>query len=404
MKVLILDAIHGADILAERYIARGDEVVCVDVYRKAIPETIENIKRTGAGFTDTVPAERFDLVVMPCHCPDSFLSACTYGKRIFFFDAVRDFIDDSRFRIEVTGAKGKTSTCFLLAAIIASDGKRVFLHTSRGQGPWEDGGLRITDRRSIAPTSLLTLPKGDYDAMVCEISLGGSGKANIAGITNLQIDYGIAANTRFASEAKRSILTDGINVVKTSEMAKWQSYRIGNCIGYSDRVEVVGKPEFGRPVKAILHYMGDTGFELSGEYLSLAYIDSMNMAVEICRCIGISKEAVIKGLSDFRGVPGRGEIYEKDGVKHIIERNPGISAISVDWTLGILERLGVIDDAVMLVDPISKKVCDKMDAAEISEVADRYGVQAFFTSGDGKRPEMPKDKGTIIEFVKEGYQ
>ncbi len=404
MKVLILDAIHGADILAERYIAEGDEALCVDVYRKAIPEVIENIRGTGARFTDIVPAERFDLVVMPCHCPDSFLSECTYEKRIFFFDAVRYFMDDTRFRIEITGAKGKTSTCFLLASIIASEGKKVFLHTSRGQGPWEDGGLRITDKRSISPTSLLTLPKGDYDVMVCEVSLGGSGKANIACITNLQTDYGIAANTRHASEAKRSVLTDGINVVKRSEMDRWQSYGIGNCIGYSDRVDVVGKPEFGRPVKVILHYMGDTEFELSGGYLSLAYIDSMNIAVEICRCIGISKEAVINGLSHFKGVPGRGEIYERDGVRHIIERNPGISAASVDWTLGILERLGIIDDAVMLVDPVSRKVCDKMDAEEISKVAYRYGVQAFFTSGDGKRPELPNDKGTIIEFIKEGYQ
>lgn len=31
MRILILDAIHGGEILSERYIARGNEVTCVDV-------------------------------------------------------------------------------------------------------------------------------------------------------------------------------------------------------------------------------------------------------------------------------------------------------------------------------------------------------------------------------------
>lgn len=404
MKVLILDSIHGADILSEKYIARGDSVTCVDVYKKAIPEVIESIKRTGARSLDTVPAEKFDLVVMPCHCPDRFLQTCTYEKRIYFFDAVREFIDDSRYRIEITGAKGKTSTCFLLATILGFEGKKVFLHTSRGQGPWEKGKLKITDKRSIAPTSLLTLPKGDYDVMICEISLGGSGKANIAGITNLAVDYGIAANTRLASEAKYSILTDGINVVKRSEVLMWERYEMGNCIGYGNRVEILGKPEFGKPLKAVLHYMGDTEFELSGGYLSLGYLDSMNMAAEMCRCIGVSKEAVLKALMTFKGVPGRGEIFEKDGVRYVMERNPGISPISVDWTLGILNKMGVLGNAVMIVDPVSRKVCDKMDAEEIGKVAEKYGVSAVFTNGDGARPELSKRFDTVIEFIKEGYQ
>ncbi len=404
MRILILDAIHGGEILSERYIARGNEVTCVDVYRKTAPEVLNEIKGTGARVLDEVPCEHFDLVVMPCHCPDRFLDACTYESRIYFSDAVNDLIDDDRFRIEVTGEKGKTSTCFLLAAMLAADGRKVFLHTSRGQGPWEDGGLRITDKRSIAPTSLLTLPEGDYDTMVCEVSLGGSGKASIAGITNLIDDYGIAANTRVASEAKRAVLTDGINVVKESEIPRWQAYGVGKCIGYGGRIEVLGDPSFGESLKVRVHYMGCSDIELSGDYLSLNYIDAMEMALEICRCVGVRRESVLKALTDFRGVPGRGEIREENGVRHIIERNPGISPVSVDWTLSVLDRMGTLGNAVMIVDPVSKKVCDKMRREGIQEVADCHGVQAIFTEGDGTRPDVPEGKDTVIEFIKEGFQ
>ena len=55
-------------------------------------------------------------------------------------------------------------------------------------GPYAKGKHFITELKSIAPPMLLTLPKGEYDVMVCEVSLGGSGKADIGCITNLLED------------------------------------------------------------------------------------------------------------------------------------------------------------------------------------------------------------------------
>ena len=58
----------------------------------------------------------------------------------------------------------------------------------------------------------------------------------------------------------------------------------------------------------------------------------------------------------------------------------------------------------MLLDPVSRKVCDKMDADEITRVVNGYGVPIMITEGNGERPGIPSDTKLLIELIKEGYQ
>ncbi len=45
MQILVLDTIHGGNILGEAFSARGDQVDCVDVYREKsavdVPKALE---------------------------------------------------------------------------------------------------------------------------------------------------------------------------------------------------------------------------------------------------------------------------------------------------------------------------------------------------------------------------
>ena len=404
MKVLVLDSVHGGKILAEKYLSKKNEVTVVDVYKITPKEVFASLRHKGARTPDQVPAEHFDLVTMPCHCPDRFLEGCTYDKRIFFSDSVHDLIDDRRFRIEITGVKGKTSTCYLLAHILDAAGKKVFLHTSRGLGPYLDGKHVITDYQSIAPPTLLALPKGEYDVMICEISLGGSAKADLAGITNLLEDYGIAKNTRRAEEAKQAVITEnGVTIIPENEKGIWEKY--GKPLRtYGTRVSVRSAPVFGKPLEVTVDYRGKHDIGLSGDYLALQYLDAMSMALEFCDAMDIPAETVLKALSTFKGVPGRGEISVENGINYLKERNPGISHMSVERTLSCLKQMNALDDAVLVIDPVSKKVCDKMDKDLIGEVAGRYGVQLLITDGLGGEPEIPAGKRTVIRMIKEGYQ
>jgi hypothetical protein len=404
MKVLLLDMTHGGQILAPLFKGRGDDVTVCDVYRIAPESMLESLRSIGAHvFVGAPEPGHYDLVSMPCHCPDIFLEGCTYGERIWYSQAVNLFMNDKRFRIEVTGVKGKTSTCYVMAHILARAGKKVYLRSSRGSGPYTAEGHQIQELKSIAPPYLLNLPEGDYDAMICEVSLGGSAKADITCITNLLENYGIAKKTRVAEEAKKDILSDGINIVLESEKDIWAKY--GKPLRLSKKkVSVVGTPSFGQPLEVEVDYRGKHRTSLDGTYLGLQYIEAMDMALEVCDAMDIPADAVMDALSTFKGVPGRGEVHMKGNVKYIVERNPGISHMSVKRTLETLKTMGCLEDALVIIDPVSKKVCDKLDRDLIEEVVRSYGAGLIVTPGDGTEPEIPTGVRTVVRMTKEGYQ
>ncbi|MGE0014572.1 MAG: coenzyme F430 synthase [Candidatus Methanomethylophilaceae archaeon] len=403
MKILILDTVHGGGILADKYPDAGDDVTCVDVYKVTPKEELDRLKSKGYTVSDKVPGGEYDTVLMPIHCPDSFLDGVVYKERKFFSQAVGELIDDGRFRIEVTGVKGKTSFCCLLAHLLTAAGMKVLVQTSRGRGGWIDGELHSEEIVSIAPPSMLTLPDGDYDAVICEVSLGGSGKANISCITNLIEDYPIAAGTRKASEGKTSILNGKLNIVPKEEVEFWKSRGAGKVIGYGGRIAVMGKPSLGAPLRVRAEY--GNGFEtsLKGNYLALEYLYAIEMSLEVCEAIGIPDSIVEHGLSSFKGVPGRGEVSFSDGRWIVTERNPGISARSVERTFSTMSQMGALGGAVAVLDPVNRKVCCKMDSEAIKKVASEYGVEIILTDGSGKMPSLPGPAGTLILFVKEGY-
>ncbi len=404
MKVLLLDMTHGGQILAPLFKKEGYEVTVCDVYRIASQEMLESLKGMGAEVcVGNPPPGHYDLVSMPCHCPDVFLEGCTYDSRIWYSQAVNRFMDDRRFRIEVTGVKGKTSTCYLISHILAYAGKKVYLRSSRGSGPFTKEGLDLKELKSIAPPYLLDLPDGDYDVMVCEVSLGGSGKADIACITNLLEDYGIARKSRKAREAKKDILTSNTNIVLESEEDIWSAYGrpLRLC---KKKVTIIGKPVYGEPLKVSVDYRGIHEIELKGNYLALQYLEAMDMALEVCDAMNIPAGTVLEALSSFEGVAGRGEVKYEGDVRYIVERNPGISHMSVERTLKTLQAMDCLDDALVIIDPVSKKVCDKLDRDLIEDVVKKYGAGLIVTPGDGTEPEIPEGVRTVIRMTKEGYQ
>lgn len=403
MKALVLDMTHGGDLIARRLLAEGYDVTCVDVYRNCPEDRRRELHDLEVRVTDTAPAWRYDLAVLPAHCPRSFLGEAEADEVITFSQAVGRLIDDRRFRIEVTGVKGKTSACYLISKILYDTGRRVLLHSSRGEGPWTNAGHYIERKVSIAPPYLMTLAAGDYDVVVAEVSLGGSGKADIACISNLAEDYGIARNTLKASDAKKDVFSDKVNIVPEGEVAFW-SPMCPNVTGYRSRVKPVAAPRLGEGLRVSVDYDGVSEITLDPGYVSTEYLNAMDLALEVCSKMGIPRQHVLESLQSFRGVPGRGEIRKEDGRTVILERNPGISRLSVARTLDCLTEMDALDGALVILDPVSRKVCDKMDADGIREEVESRGLPLIITRGDGAFPEIPADARMLVEFVKEAYQ
>ena len=118
MYILVLDSIHGGKLLAEAFLSRGDQVDLVDVYRGSGPVRAEE-----AG------SRTYDLIVAPVHLdPDHPLLADTKIPVITHHDAVRVLLGNNipPVMVEITGARGKTTTAHTLAWLLPGPG---ILHT-----------------------------------------------------------------------------------------------------------------------------------------------------------------------------------------------------------------------------------------------------------------------------------
>ena len=118
----------------------------------------------------------------------------------------------------------------------------------------------------------------------------------------------------------------------------------------------------------------------------------------------IPVQKVIEGIDSFKGVPGRGVISKAGDRWYVRDRNPGISHMSIGMTLECLKTMDCLDKALAVIDPVSKKVCDKMDVDQMKAVAAKYNVPVEITDGMGSKPTIPADTKVVIEFIKEGFQ
>jgi hypothetical protein len=161
----------------------------------------------------------------------------------------------------------------------------------------------------------------------------------------------------------------------------------------------------GKPLVLSVRY-GGKQYEarLRDDYLAIQYLEAIDMDMEICEAMDLPAEKVMDALGTFKGVPGRGEVGTRDGALYLLDRNPGISHMSVEFLLSRLKTLNALDNAVLLIDPVSRKVCDKMDKDLIAGVASKYGVDMVILENGEIRPEFTEGRKTVIHLVKEGYQ
>ena len=198
MNMLVLDTIHGADVIGREFGALGHLVDIVDVYRQSslvdVPTALE---RT------------YDLVVAPVHLdPDHPLLVSQNAPVISHHEAVRRLLGDRipEPMIEITGARGKTTTAFALAHIMTGAG---VLHTSAGTYLYPEH--RLLWKKSITPASVLAAAKRAIEIngwLIAEESIGVTGAGSLAIITSAD-DYVCAAG-------KKSALAEKLKSVKKS--------------------------------------------------------------------------------------------------------------------------------------------------------------------------------------------
>jgi|ADurb_Met_02_Slu_FD_contig_71_551709_length_3749_multi_6_in_0_out_0_2 hypothetical protein len=426
-KVLVLDLTHGGEVLALEYASRGASVTAVDIYHTAPAEKKASLAAKGVRVLDDSPGEHFDLGVVPVHCPDRFIGPADLGRRITAHQAVGELASFDFPVIELTGVRGKTSACHVLGHMLASSGKRTLMHTSRGRHYFDGEWRALADKVSIAPPSVLSISRDHppCDVGVFEVSLGGTGLADVSVITGLDDDYPIAAGTRRAFHGKLQMAqTAKVLVCPEKERDLWGPHvpegarTITFGPGGDLDVSLPDKLVLGKGALLTVMWKGRvSSVQLPGTFLAPSYATALLAGLAAAGAMGLDMEQAVSSLSTFKGVPGRGDVAREGGAFLIRERNPGVSAGSIDWNITVLERNYGQEDIGVALDPVNLKVCEKLVIEDVHKVLSKHpsikgqyiinmpGLDrqaAGFLRIEGPMDVRKKHK-VLVHCIKEGY-
>lgn len=411
-----MDATHGGLTIALEYRRKGAEVTLVDCYRTGGKDLERKATNAGIHLENRAPAEFFDLVVAPIHCPDRFLEGARWRRKITTHRAVGELCSFDARIIEVTGTKGKTSTAHLIADLLRAKGNRVLLLSSGGIVLYNgDKKKIIKEEVSIAPTSILEIARMEveFDVGVFEVSLGGTGLADIGVITTIGDNYLIAKGTRRAFDGKvqMACTVKKTLVVREDEKNLWVPH-----VGKDVKILTFGNggdvdAKIGQPLRLgemagmkIILKKGDcASVDLPGNFVAPAYLLAFSAAAAVAIDLGYGVNEIAKSFEAFEGVPGRGEIRKENDLWVIRDRNPGVSAASVRFLIECLKNYYQLKRIGVIIEPVSKRVCEKLDLGELEKVIidHRDCVSDACLLGDFEGGMLHGDVFRVIENIAE---
>ncbi|MBN1236287.1 MAG: coenzyme F430 synthase [Methanotrichaceae archaeon] len=348
-KVAVLDTIHGGATIARKMVESGLQAEAFEVYHH------------------TPNLEGFDLVVAPVHlAPDNpAIASAKKGKKkiITHHQAVgellRERVDSSLEVFEVTGTHSKTSTALLLALMLSRQ-KKVLSHTTRGLEVWQDGKARLIEKGlSITPGNVIHATQvaqaQGVQALICEISLGGTGLADHGILTSLSGDYLIAHATKWASTAKLQMLSlakKGAKLLANSDagLSPDVSFARGGRIYASPNRLIFAKEEWHLDLGEDLDFLG--------------YETAIAGACAAADAAGIERSEIVSALFGFDGFSGRMKIKRQDGQITFDSSNSGLKVKDVARALDAATGR----DLVVVVGEDSETVCEGMDIPALANL------------------------------------
>ena len=348
-KVAVLDTIHGGAIIARRMVESGLLAEAFEVYHH------------------TPDLAGFDLVVAPVHLtPDNpaLARAMTAQKKIITHhqavgELLRGGVDPAMEVFEVTGTHSKTSTALLLALMLSWQ-KKVLSHTTRGLEIWQDGKSRLLEKGlSITPGNVIhaaevAKPQG-AEALICEISLGGTGLADYGIVTSLSGDYSIANATRWASTAKLQMLSlakSGARLLANSDA--WLSPDVSFARGG----RVYARPD------SLIFAKEEVHLDLGQDLDFMGYETAIAGAAAAAEAAGIPRSTLAQALTGFDGFSGRMKIKRRPNQTFFDSSNSGLKVRDVARALDRASGR----DLFVVVGEDKETVCEGMNIPALSEL------------------------------------
>lgn len=348
-KVAVLDSIHGAAIIARQMAESGLTAEAFEVYHSS------------------ADLSGFDLVAAPVHLApgNPALSQARKDKKriITHHQAVGELLagraSPSMEVFEVTGTHSKTTTALLLAMILSWQ-KKVLTHTTCGLEIWEDGRARLQEKGlSITPGNVIRAAEvaqaSGADALVCEISLGGTGLADYGIITSLSGDYPIAGATKWASTAKLQMLSlakRGAKILANADS------RLSPDVSFARGGRVFALPD------ALIFGRDEVPLDLGPDLDFQGYETALAAAAAAADQAGVPGSQIAAALSGFDGFSGRMKIRHLPDQTIYDNSNSGLKVRDVQRALDRASG----SDLVAVVGEDSQTVCEGMNIPALSDL------------------------------------
>jgi coenzyme F430 synthetase len=364
--VAVLDTIHGANEICKKLREIGAAAIAINIYHNTpTPDVIDS----------------FDVVITPVHAHTALVARAqaldipvlthhqAVGQLVRQTEVLRDALV-----FEVTGVKGKTSTAALLSNVYAD--RKLLTLTSLGLEVSENGRYIAKKRLSITPASILTAidlaKEFDFDpeVYIFEVSLGGTGLADINIITTLLPEYEIAQHTKTSTLAKLQMITNAkassclIAPTKAAPLIKHNC-----CLNTFGDGSANVRYESTRSNEAMIAYSdlermdgslasGELHFALSGYFDFKSYENSLLSFAAAALSANLSPETISSQLSHFKGVLGRMAAATLNGRFLIDNSNSGLDELSIKQAIQYGLTFKKAGHKVVLIIGMEANVCE----------------------------------------------
>ncbi len=418
-RVAVLDLTHGGSVIARKLKNIAASVTGVDVYRTLRPSELEVLETEGIRTSqEPLKAGDFDIIIAPVHLDPGYPMLVEAEKNnipiISHHAAVGEILSGRRKDmtiIEITGTRAKTSTALLLSEMLSEELK-IVSHTSRGVEDWSARRI-IKKGLSITPGSILHVMEAvdeegiKTDVIIFEVSLGGTGAADIGVITTIADDYKIANNTRLASDVKRKMILDAkpesTLVINHDALRFFGACRMDvNIISFSDSINAAVNVYFENlsPGGGTIAYyidgrQGKINVSASVEYDIISYKTAFVCAAAVALAMDIKPEAIERALREFKGAQGRMRKTSIEGRTLIDNSNSGLNIKSAEKALEYAKsESGRI---VMVIGEEAKDVCEGLDPKGVERFIDRHidELHSLVLVGERMKPLVRKNINKI---------
>lgn len=427
MNNLVIDLTHGGVKIAISLAKKGRNVLAYDIYNTLndIDGRMLEVYGVEVIRLEDLKDFRGDMnVIYPIHMPLAFEEIESFNPDLNYTfqshheiigELLKDWGEDIP-KIEVTGVKGKTTSVFMLKEILIDENPLIL--SSLGALLYENGKEIVLKKNiSIAPANIketvdlaykvanpiCKIADGivesenlrKYGSAIFESSLGVSGIGDVGLLLNIVEDYPIAKGRSCASRAKRQVFRCGCVCIQKEALDKYY------CDVKHDKVNSFSLSDTSSNlfIENVDYDLDRTGLEIiydnvktvtgnvvSGEMKLKTFapgphhVSNVLGVVLACLSLEIDSDKIIKGLENYRGIPGRTTKKTIENSIIIEEINPGLNTEAIKESVNMIRNL---DDYFISIGGDYGITCEEIDEERLAEFLNTLNSEIMLTGDVG---------------------